>query len=140
MSQHHAFRLDPRLEADGPAVGDLPLCHVRLVDDARFFWVVLVPRRAEMVEIIDLPFADRLHLMEEIAVVSAAVKTSSDCAKLNVAALGNVVPQLHLHVVGRKPGDAAWPGPVFGVGVREPLSVSALDERLAALRTSLAIL
>ncbi|MFG1373729.1 HIT domain-containing protein [Xanthobacter oligotrophicus] len=140
MSQHHVFRLDPRLEADGPSVGDLPLCHVRLVDDARFFWVVLVPRRVDMVEIIDLPFADRLHLIEEIAVVSAAVKTASDCAKLNVATLGNVVPQLHLHVVGRNPGDVAWPGPVFGVGTREPLSSSARDERLAALRTCLAIL
>ena len=139
MNQHRAFRLDPRLEGDGPAVGDLPLCHVRLVDDARFFWVVLVPRRADMVEIIDLPFADRLHLIEEIAVVSAAVKSASDCAKLNVAALGNMIPQLHLHVVGRNPGDAAWPGPVFGVGAREPLPPLIRDERLAILRTSLAI-
>ncbi|MFG1363824.1 HIT domain-containing protein [Xanthobacter versatilis] len=140
MSQNHAFRLDPRLEADGPAVGDLPLCHVRLVDDARFFWVVMVPRRADMVEIIDLPFADRLHLIEEIAVVSSAVKASSDCAKLNLAALGNVVSQLHLHVVGREPDDAAWPGPVFGAGTREPLAAAERDKRLAALRTCLAIL
>ncbi|MFG1345779.1 HIT domain-containing protein [Xanthobacter autotrophicus DSM 431] len=140
MTSHTApFLLDPRLEADGPAVGNLPLCQLRLVDDARFFWVVLVPRRAHMVEIIDLPFADRLHLMEEVAVVSSAVRESSGCAKLNVAALGNLVPQLHVHIVGRDPGDAAWPGPVFGVGTREPLADEARDARLAALRVRLAI-
>lgn len=139
MSAPPPFRLDPRLEADGPAVGDLPLCHARLVDDARFFWVVLVPRRAHMEEIIDLAFADRLLLMEEIAAVSAAVREASGCAKLNVAALGNVVPQLHVHIVGREPGDAAWPGPVFGFGTREPLSPDACLARLGALRTSLAI-
>ncbi len=115
------FQLDPRLEADGPALGDLPLCHVRLVDDARFFWIVLVPRRAGCVEIFDLTAADRAVLVEEIAAAGAALKTVSNCAKLNVAALGNMVPQLHVHIVGRTPGDAAWPGPVFGAGTREPL-------------------
>lgn len=128
-----AFRLDPRLEADGPAAGDLGLCHVRLVDDARFFWVVLVPRRAGLVEILDLDAAARSALMEEIAAAGAAVKAASACAKLNVAALGNVVPQLHVHVVGRTPGDAAWPGPVFGAGTRVPLGEGPLAERLAAL-------
>lgn len=131
------FRLDPRLEADGPAAGDLPLCHLRLVDDARFFWVVLVPRRAGLVEIIDLDADGRLRLMEEIAAVSAAVRDAAGCVKLNVAALGNMVAQLHVHVVGRNPGDAAWPGPVFGAGVREPLGDREKAERLAALRARL---
>lgn len=131
------FRLDPRLEADGPGVGDLKLCHVRLVDDARFLWVVLVPRRAALTEIIDLAAAERGLLTEEIAAVSQAVKAASGCAKLNVAALGNVVSQLHVHVVGRDPGDAAWPGPVFGAGQRVPLAPAEREARLAALRSRL---
>ncbi|MCG5234389.1 HIT domain-containing protein [Xanthobacter oligotrophicus] len=139
MTASAAFQLDPRLEADGPHAGDLPLCHVRLVDDARFFWVVLVPRRAGLVEIIDLPAADRLILMEEIAAASAAVKAASGCAKLNVAALGNLVSQLHVHVVGRNVGDAAWPGPVFGAGTRVPLSQGDRAARLVALRDRMAL-
>ncbi|MEP9354813.1 HIT domain-containing protein [Xanthobacter sp. KR7-65] len=131
------FSLDPRLVADGPAAGDLPLCHLRLVEDARFFWVVLVPRRAGRVEIIDLVAADRLCLMEEIAAVSQVVKAASGCAKLNVAALGNMVPQLHVHVVARSPGDAAWPGPVFGAGTRQPLDAAERTARLCALRDGL---
>lgn len=134
-----AFALDARLAADGPAAGDLPLCHLRLVEDARFFWVVLVPRRAGAVEIIDLSAEDRACLMEEIAAVSGAVKAASGCAKLNVAALGNMVPQLHVHVVGRTPGDAAWPGPVFGVGTRQPLDARERARRLAALTAQLAL-
>lgn len=132
------FSLDPRLAADGPALGDLPLCHVRLVDDARFFWIVLVPRRVGASEIIDLDTQDRWRLMEEIARASAAVKSASSCAKLNVAALGNMVPQLHVHIVGRTPGDAAWPGPVFGAGQREPLGDN-LAERAAKLREALGL-
>lgn len=133
-----AFSLDPRLAADGPVVIDLPLCQVRLVDDARFFWLVLVPRQAGRVEIIDLPAADRARLMEEIAALAAALKAASGCAKLNVAALGNMVPQLHVHIVARDPGDAAWPGPVFGVGVREPMAPADLERRCAAIRARLA--
>lgn len=132
------FTLDPRLAADGPALGDLPLCHVRLVDDARFFWIVLIPRRRGLVEIIDLPAAERPILMEEIAAASAALKAVSGCAKLNVAALGNIVSQLHVHVVGRTVGDAAWPGPVFGVGTREPLG-EMLAGRAMALRAALGL-
>lgn len=137
MPDAPSFLLDPRLEGDGPAVGDLALCHLRLVEDARFFWVVMIPCRADKVEIIDLDAADRLRLMEEIAAVSEAVKAASACAKLNVAALGNMVSQLHVHIIGRNPGDAAWPGPVFGVGTREPLSEAERASRLAALRTRL---
>ncbi|MEW6256772.1 MAG: HIT domain-containing protein [Pseudomonadota bacterium] len=138
MSQHcePSFVLDPRLAADGPALGDLPLCHVRLVDDARFFWIVLIPRRADLVEIMDLPAGERSLLMEEIAAAGAVLKAESGCAKLNVAALGNMVSQLHVHLVGRGPGDAAWPGPVFGVGARVPLG-EGLDARAAGLRRAL---
>lgn len=131
------FSLDPRLAADGPALGDLPLCHVRLVDDGRFFWIVLIPRRAGAAEIIDLPREDRAVLMEEIAHASRVLRAVSSCAKLNVAALGNMVPQLHVHLVGRTPGDAAWPGPVFGAGTREPLDADALAARAADLKRGL---
>lgn len=132
------FHLDPRLAADGPVVIDLPLCQVRLVDDARFFWAVLVPRRPGLVEIIDLDAAGRATLMAEIAAVSTALKAASGCAKLNVASLGNMVAQLHVHVVARNPGDAAWPGPVFGVGVRAPMDAATRDARRDALRDLLA--
>lgn len=137
MTPPPAFRLDPRLEADGPALGELGLCHLRLVDDARFPWVVMVPRREGLVEIIDLDAAGRALLMDEIALVSQAVKAVSGCAKLNVAALGNMVPQLHVHIVGRTPGDAAWPGSVFGAGTREPLADPAKARRMVALRDAL---
>lgn len=129
-----AFALDPRLAADGPAVGDLPLCHVRLVEDRRFFWVSLTPRRAAKSEVFDLRPDDRIRLMEEIARVSQVLKDATACAKLNIAALGNMVPQLHVHIIARNPGDAAWPGAVFGVGTREPLDDAERTARLRALR------
>lgn len=134
-----AFTLDPRLAADGPAVGDLPLCHVRLVEDDRFFWVSLTPRRAAMVEVFDLDPADRVRLMDEICLVSEAVKSLSACAKLNVAALGNMVSQLHVHIVARNPGDAAWPGAVFGAGARVPLDEAVREARLRGLRARLGV-
>lgn len=133
-----SFQLDPRLEADGPVAAELPLCQVRLVNDARFVWLVLIPRRDGLVEILDLPAPDRAVLMEEVAAVGAAVKAASGCAKLNVAALGNMVSQLHVHVIARNPGDAAWPGPVFGFGAREPMTAGAMTERLEKLRAALA--
>lgn len=132
-----AFLLDGRLQADGPALLDLPLCHVRLVNDARFFWLVLIPRRNGAVEILDLSAPDRATLMEEIAAAGAALKEASGCAKLNIAALGNMVSQLHVHVVGRSPGDVAWPGPVFGFGVREPMGPQMLSERFSQVRGAL---
>lgn len=134
-----AFALDPRLAADGPAVGDLPLCHVRLVEDRRFFWVSLTPRRAAMSEIFDLRPGDRATLMEEIAHVSQVLKDITGCAKLNIAALGNMVPQLHVHIIARNPADAAWPGVVFGAGAREPLDEAERASRLQALRARLGV-
>jgi diadenosine tetraphosphate (Ap4A) HIT family hydrolase len=134
-----AFVLDPRLAADGPAVGDLPLCHVRLVEDRRFFWVSLTPRRVAMSEVFDLDAEDRLRLMEEVALVSQVLKDITACVKLNIAALGNMVPQLHIHIIARNPGDAAWPGVVFGAGAREPLSALERQSRLEAMRGRLGV-
>lgn len=125
------FKLDGRLEADSLPVCDLPLCSVRLMRDGRFPWLLLVPRLAGAREIVDLPAETRAQLMEEIALASAALRSEADpCDKLNVGSLGNMVPQLHVHVIARRVGDAAWPGPVWGSGVAEPWPRGA-GERLA---------
>jgi diadenosine tetraphosphate (Ap4A) HIT family hydrolase len=107
--------IDPRLAADTIPVATLALSEVRLMDDSRFPWLVLIPSR-EVTEIADLSPLDRSSLMEEIAAVSKALSSIRQVDKLNVGALGNVVPQLHVHVVGRRHSDAAWPGPVWGSG------------------------
>ncbi|MCS0503077.1 HIT domain-containing protein [Ancylobacter mangrovi] len=117
-AQTPAFLLDPRLEAHSFPVTDLSLCTVRLMDDARFPWLILVPRRPELVELIDLDPSDRATLSAEIDAASRALKAVTNCHKLNVAALGNMVRQLHVHVIARFEGDPAWPGPVWGVGER----------------------
>lgn len=108
------FALDPRLAADSLHIADLPLSTVRLMRDANYPWLLLVPRRREAAEIVDLSAADRAQLMVEIARASRALRSVAACDKLNVAALGNVVPQLHVHIIARRIGDAAWPKPVWG--------------------------
>jgi diadenosine tetraphosphate (Ap4A) HIT family hydrolase len=132
-----AFALDPRLEADTLEVTSLALSVVRLMNDRRFPWVILVPARPGAVEIIDLEPADRARLIEEIALVSATLRGLFNPRKLNVAALGNVVPQLHVHVIARFEDDGAWPRPVWGT-TPEPYRVDELDRRLASLRYRLA--
>ena len=109
-----SFVLDPRLEADTLAVADWPLCRVRLMNDARYPWLILVPRRAGLVEILDLDPAARALLMDEIVRASEALRILPGVSKINVGALGNIVQQLHIHVIGRRAGDPAWPGPVWG--------------------------
>lgn len=119
------FALDPRLERDTLFAGDLILSRVLVMNDQRWPWVILVPRRPDLVELIDLPAPERGILMEEIAAVSAALRDLTEPDKLNVAALGNVVAQLHVHVVARYEKDPAWPGPVFGVGAAVAYSEEA---------------
>lgn len=131
------FALHPRLAADTVPVCDLDLCTVLLMNDARFPWLVLVPRREEAVEIIDLAEADRTLLMTEIARASEALRAAAPCDKLNVGALGNLVPQLHVHVVARVEGDAAWPGPVWGSGAAKPYDEGWREEIVGALREQL---
>ena len=132
------FTLDPRLQADTRHVTMLPLCELRLMDDARYPWLVLVPRRAGMVEIADLAEAEQAQLWHEANQAAAALRTVALCDKLNLGALGNIVRQLHLHVVARTQGDAAWPGPVWGSGAAVPHAADALAARLDALRRALA--
>lgn len=107
------FALHERLEADTLAVIELSLCSVRLMRDASYAWLVLIPRRAAT-EIVDLAAADQQQLMSEIARASAVLRATVPCDKLNVAALGNVVAQLHVHVIARRHDDPAWPRPVWG--------------------------
>jgi diadenosine tetraphosphate (Ap4A) HIT family hydrolase len=113
-----------------------------LQNDARWPWMVLVPRVEAARELEDLSDADRMALMGEVVRAGGAVRALGEAlawpvAKLNVGLLGNVTPQLHAHVVGRRPGDAAWPGPVWGVGAAEPYSPLALERALAAARGGL---
>lgn len=129
-----AFSLHPRLAADTVPVGRLALSHVALVNDARFPWLLLVPARPGLCEIHDLAEADRARLMEEIAACSRALSRLYGPGKINVGALGIIVGQLHVHVVMRHEGDAAWPGPVWGAGDPDPYGAEALARRLDELR------
>lgn len=122
-----AFTLHPLLGRDTIFMGDLPLSRVLIVNDANFPWLMLVPRRADVAEIVDLDEVERTQLMSEIALVSGALKEVTQCEKLNVAALGNVVPQLHVHIVARRTTDAAWPKPIWGAVQAVPLDPIDLD-------------
>jgi len=132
------FALDPRLGGDSVPVIDLPLCSVRLMDDARFAWLLLVPRRGATSEIHELDGIDQESLWREIRLASDALRAVAPCDKLNLGALGNIVRQLHVHVVARREGDAAWPGPVWGSGVAEPYAAPVREHLVAALRDRLA--
>ena len=134
-----AWSLHPRLEQDTAPVGDLPLSRLLVHNDANYPWLLLVPRRPEAREIIDLDEADRLQLMAEIAMASRALKAVTRCDKLNVAAIGNVVPQLHLHVLARRRDDAAWPKPVWGTVPARAYDLAERERFVAALRRELAI-
>ncbi len=129
-----AFALDPRLQADTRHVASLALCDVLLMNDTRFPWLVLVPRRAGMVEICDLPADEQTLLWEEVNRASSVLRDIAPFDKLNLGALGNIVRQLHVHIVGRREGDAAWPGPVWGSGVAKPYESEALAAFIAQLR------
>lgn len=114
------FVLDPAIAATTYLLGDWPLSRVFLVDDARFPWLMLVPRRVGASEIIDLSPADRQQLFDETMRAAEALRAVAGPDKLNIGALGNIVRQLHLHIIGRFVSDPAWPGPVWGHGERLP--------------------
>ena len=134
MSDQTVFVLDPRLEGDSVPVCDLGLCTVRLMNDARFPWVILVPRIAGL---IDLSEADRRTVTDEIDRVTRALSSHTSAEKMNVAALGNMVRQLHVHVIARFAGDAAWPGPIWGVGTAQAYVEGDRMERVDALKAAL---
>lgn len=132
-----AFHLHPRLEADTAFVADWPLSRVLLMKDARFPWLILVPRRADATELFDLAALDRAILIEEVARASQGLKRVTGAAKINLGALGNVVPQLHIHVVARSQRDAAWPGPVWGAGNAADYDKGGLHALVERLRNSI---
>lgn len=131
-----AFTLDTRLEDDSLPLAEWPLCEVRLMNNARFPWLLLVPRRVNAREITDLPPADQQQLMQEITRASRVLQALTGAQKMNIGALGNIVPQLHIHVIARFAHDAAWPNPVWGTG-GEPYSANAAADWLGKLSTAL---
>ena len=130
------FELDPRLACDTVFGADWQLCRVLLMDDARFPWLVLVPRRAGLAELDDLDETDNTRLMHEIRRAMKKLRGLGECDKLNVGALGNIVRQLHVHVVARHQRDAAWPGPVWGHGPAQRYTPEARDGLIARLRSA----
>ena len=132
-----SFSIDPKIVADTIPVAALRLSDLRLMNDARFPWVLLVPRQPGAAEIIDLDEGERALLLDEIASVSTALKAITRCDKLNVAALGNQVRQLHIHVVARFVGDAAWPRPVWGSGEAVAYEAAVRDRLIGTLIASL---
>jgi diadenosine tetraphosphate (Ap4A) HIT family hydrolase len=129
-----SFELHERLAADTTSVADWPLSRVLLMNDARYPWLILVPRREGLTEIFQLSVADRVTLTEEMARAAEQLKAITGCAKINIGALGNLVPQLHIHVIARNPGDFAWPGPVWGNGAATAYAEADREALLERLR------
>ncbi len=133
ISNRDTYTLDPQLAADTLAAGVLDLCAVRVMNDRRFPWLVLVPRMAEASEIFQLPAAAQASLMNEISLVSQVLKTTTGCDKINLAAFGNMVPQLHIHVIARFKGDPAWPASAIGYAGKEPYGQSVAEKFIEKL-------
>lgn len=134
-----SFSLDPRLGADTLSVGDLALCAVRLMNDRRYPWLVLVPRVEGAIEVHALAPAERALLLEESTAAARALAELAPGHKINIGALGNVVRQLHVHVLARHEGDPAWPGPVWGHSPAVPYEQAAANERIARLRAMMPV-
>ena len=132
MNRNDPFQPDPRLAADSAFIADGPLSQVRLMDDTRFPWLVLVPRVNGVSEWLDLDGGQQRLLLAEINQAGQLIRAQPGVEKLNIGALGNIVRQLHVHVVGRHAGDPAWPGPVWGSGAalrHDPEELAALTVR-----------
>jgi diadenosine tetraphosphate (Ap4A) HIT family hydrolase len=132
-----AWSLHPQLERDTAQVGDLALACVLAINDADYPWLVLVPRRAGLVELADLEAADAARLMDEIALASRALRDVTACDKLNIAAIGNIVPQLHVHIIARWKSDPLWPRPVWGHAPVRTEPLEKFHTLLTAVRAKL---
>ena len=128
------WSLHPQLDRDTTGLGDLPLSRVLVNNDANYPWLILVPRRPDLVEVIDLDEAEQTQLTTETTRVAHALRDATGCHKLNIAALGNRVPQLHVHVIARFRHDRAWPNPVWGVVPARTYQRAELDKFIASLR------
>ena len=131
------WSLHPQLARDTIAVGDLALSRLLVVNDANWPWLLLVPRRPEVCEVLDLDEVEQAQLMTETTRVARALREITKCDKLNIAALGNVVPQLHVHVVARRKSDAAWPRPVWGTVPPVDHDPEELKAFIGAIRTKI---
>lgn len=133
------FEPDMRLTRNAALIANLGLCQLRLVNDSRWPWLTLIPQRPDISEIFDLTPLDQTMLTFESNLVASALKSVTQCTKINVAAIGNIVRQLHVHVVARNEGDANWPGPIWGFGEAVPYDDEAskrlADKILKALST-----
>lgn len=134
---HTAFALHPQLADDTHPLTTLTLCELRLMDDANYPWLVLVPRIAGAREMIDLDVGQRRQLTDEIDVAARLLRDAFRPYKLNVAALGNMVEQLHVHVIGREQDDPAWPAPVWGRVAARPYTPEQLVARIGQLQAAL---
>jgi diadenosine tetraphosphate (Ap4A) HIT family hydrolase len=132
------FTLDPRLQQDTLVVGDFALCRLLLMNDAQFPWFILVPRREEVSELFQLDIDDQRLLWQETTELAETLKDTFAADKMNVATLGNMVSQLHMHVIVRRREDAAWPAPVWGKLPAQPYSTEQLAAVMAKLRMALA--
>lgn len=132
------FTLHPRLAADSHWVTDLPLCRVLLSNDSQYLWLILVPRQSsgapELRELVELDWSQQLQYLRESNLVSQVLQQAFQAHKLNIAALGNMVPQLHIHHVARYQEDIAWPAPIWGFAAAKPYEAQALEALLAQLR------
>ncbi len=128
------FALDPRLEQDTLHMGDFPLCRLLLMNDASYPWFILVPRREEVSELFQLDAADQRSLWRETLLLAELLKDTFKADKMNVATLGNVVSQLHMHVIVRRRNDPAWPAPVWGRQPAQPYTAEQVREVRAKLR------
>lgn len=134
-----SYCLDTRLENDTLPLGKLELCEVLLLNDARWPWLVLVPMRDNCSEIFDLSEIEQLLLAKETGLVSIALKKICQPEKINTGALGNIVRQLHVHLIARNENDANWPGPVWGFGKRQPYGVEAAETLISRLQSELSL-
>ncbi|MCE2407593.1 MAG: HIT domain-containing protein [Pseudomonadales bacterium] len=133
------FDVHSQLKKDCAVVGDASLCRVLLMNDSRFPWLILVPRIEGLRDLHEVPIDHRLQLFDEIESASTSVRALIDADKVNVAALGNQVPQLHVHVIGRLTTDPAWPGPVWGVGEPDPYESDAQATRMKFVATAMGL-
>lgn len=132
------WSLHPRLQADTHPVASLALSDVLLMDDAQYPWLILVPRVTGAIEWVDLEAGDRHRLLDEVSLAAAALRAVAAADKLNIGALGNVVSQLHVHVIARRADDPAWPRPVWGAHPPTAYGADALRARLTALSAAFA--
>ncbi|MCO5732903.1 HIT family protein [Rhizobium sp. SSA_523] len=132
-----AFELDARLERDSDLITILSLCQVRLLKDSRWPWLMLVPQRAQKTELFELTPLDQALLTFETNLVAGALKQVTGARKINVGALGNIVAQLHVHIVARHEGDPNWPGPIWGFGTALPYDDETKQSFVKALNQAI---